>query len=151
MCVVGLGSPFGDDRLGWWVVERLQASCEQRAAAAPRLVIASTPVAVLEAMPETSDLVIVDACQGLGSTGEIVRLRWPAKPITGLRHRIGHNLALDEVLGLAASLGQLPAVCEVWCVEGCQFQFNRPLSPEVEAAGARIAAELLCRIADRLR
>jgi hydrogenase maturation protease len=145
-CIVGLGGDFGDDRLGWWVVDRLAAAITNPYAPDVRLVGASNPADLFAMMEGIHELIVIDACQGLGEAGEVLRLVWPTKQIAKLRHPFGHNITLEEVFDLATRLGQLPDVCEVWCIEGGQFGFGQSLSPEVEAAGRRVVSEIAARL-----
>ena len=139
-CIVGLGGQCGDDYAGWHVVESLRALLGPRDNV--RLLIAAMPTDLLQLPRECSRLVIIDACTGLGAPGQTLRQSWPAAPVVQARYGFGHNLSLSQALELAASLGQLPADCEVWCVEGRRFSFGEPLSAEVAAACERVADQI---------
>lgn len=140
-CVVGLGGDFGDDRLGWWIVDRLRAVVR----GSVRLVRAGNPVDLLGLLDGVRELIVIDACQGLGATGEVLRLTWPTAQLEKLRRPLGHNITLDTVFDLAERLGQLPDRCEIWCVEGGQFGFGQTLSPEVAVAAQRLLSEFAAR------
>jgi hydrogenase maturation protease len=144
-CVVGLGGDFGDDRVGWRVIERLH---ESLAGSAPQIELKrlSDPAGLLGLMQGQQMLIVVDACQGLSSPGSIFSARWPDFPLARTRHQFGHHVTIDVALSLAANLGTLPATCDLWCIEGRCFEFGQPLSPEVELAADSVAAEIRRRL-----
>ena len=146
-CVVGLGGMFGDDRVGWCVIDRLRTLVTNRRLASIKLELASTPADLLEIVERQMHLILVDACGGLGAAGNIVRVTWPSQRIEHMRHRWGHNITLDQALNIARSMGNSPAVCELWCIEGARFEFGQPLLPEVDFAASQVAAEILESIA----
>jgi hydrogenase maturation protease len=142
--IVGLGGQCGDDGAGWHVVGRLRELIGQRDGV--RLLDAATPVDLLPC-ENCSRLILIDACQGLAAPGQTVRLRLPAAEIVPTRSGAGHQVSLSQALEMATQLGQLPADCEIWCVEGCQFEPAQPLSEVVAAACQRVAEQ----IADEVR
>jgi hydrogenase maturation protease len=148
LCIFGVGSPFGDDQAGWRVIERLHALVDQNETIA-KLVSLQTPSALLTLLEAEEHLVVVDACQGSGSSGEVQRFLWPDKRILKLRHALGHGMSLDEALQLAAAIGRAPATCEIWCVEGRNFEPGNAMSTGVAEACEQIAKELSNRIAER--
>lgn len=144
--IIGLGGDFGDDRLGWWCIDQLRTAIDESGDTTIRLARAVTPAELWGLIEGLQQLILIDACQGLGEVGRILHVRWPAPEIAKLRQPFGHGATLTEVLELAARLGQLPEVCELRCVEGCHFQFGQPLSPEVESAGRQIVSEIIERL-----
>src|SRR6266545_7286777 len=56
--VIGLGTPFGDDRAGWEVVARLRNVLP----VGTRADATSDPLVVLDTRPEDGLLVVIDAC-----------------------------------------------------------------------------------------
>jgi hydrogenase maturation protease len=142
-CIVGLGGLFGDDRVGWNVVERIKSFVIADNSNSIRLTTGGSPADLLGLLGNIRRLIVIDACQGLGSPGKVLRLRWPDPRVQRTRNGCGHNLSLDQVLEIAARLKTLPDVCELWCIEGWQFEFDQPLSAEVESAAAHVASEIV--------
>jgi hydrogenase maturation protease len=142
-CIVGLGGLFGDDRVGWDVVKRIKTLIPVGNGFPIRLATGRSPADLLELLGDLRRLIVIDACQGLGIPGTVLCLPWPTPAIEKTRHGCGHNLSLDQVLEIAARLKTLPDVCELWCIEGSLFEFEQPLSPEVELAVARVASEIV--------
>lgn len=145
-CIAGLGGGFGDDGLGWWIVEELRKAVPRFMMSRLRLAHAVTPADLLASLEGTRELLVIDACQGVGKAGEIRKMRWPKTEIVALRHQWGHNVSLPEVLELAANLGQLPDVCEIWCIEGSRFGFGQALSAPVQASASQLVKEILNRL-----
>jgi hydrogenase maturation protease len=106
--VIGLGSPYGADRLGWMAVDQLQAGGFQERFPPGLLHLGSCPSpAYLPALIEPDTvLLLIDALQGV-PLGDIVRLSWrelaQAPLLSG-----SHGLGLREILPLIESLYGLP-------------------------------------------
>lgn len=143
--VAGVGSDFGDDRLGAVVVERLAAltlPCDLR--------VVRAPIDLLDHLQEVERLHIVDACRGAGPPGTIVRRDWPARELSTMRYSGTHDFGLIAVLQLADRLGSSPVTTTIWSVEASPAEspttIGRPLSPAVAAAAEllieRITAEI---------
>ncbi|HSJ47693.1 MAG TPA: hypothetical protein VLA26_02495 [Gammaproteobacteria bacterium] len=106
--VIGIGSPYGADRIGWLAIEHLEANHFCAAFPPGRLQLQACPSpAQLPALiqPDTAVL-LIDALQGR-SLGEIQRLSWQqleqAPLISG-----SHGLGLREILPLIEVLYSRP-------------------------------------------
>lgn len=100
--VLGIGSPHGDDAVGWRLIERLQERCDL-----PAAVAAVTPMRLLDHIQPEGDLVIVDACAVELPPGTLVRCVWPDPRIAVGRHRSTHEFGVAETLRMAEALGRL--------------------------------------------
>lgn len=165
--IVGLGSPHGDDRLGWLVIDRLAAGDERvtgregegenavtgRATAVslspPRplspscgLRYARTPLDILDWLQETERLIVCDAAQPAGRPGRVCHLEWPDDSIRQLRSTGTHDVGLSSALELAARMDRLPGEVTVWTVEAKQCGPCDAVSPEVEAAVPQLVAAM---------
>lgn len=123
--LVGLGSPHGDDCVGWCVASALAAALDRAAAPSqvPILVrLAQVPLELLHWCGELARLVIVDACvpapcgphDSRPSPGAYERWYWPEVPTVRLRPATSHDLGLADVLALGSSLQMLPPEVEIW-------------------------------------
>jgi Ni,Fe-hydrogenase maturation factor len=107
--IIGLGSPYGADRLGWMAIDQLQAGGFPQRFPPGLLHLGSCPSpAHLPALIEPgAALLLIDALQGV-PLGDIVRLSWrelaQAPLLSG-----SHGLGLREILPLIESLYGLPA------------------------------------------
>jgi hydrogenase maturation protease len=137
--IVGLGSSHGDDQFGWRVAEELAANLDARAVTVRQ---ASSAAEILGWLDGVEQLVICDACQGLGHPGRLHHWRWPNDALPELRFGGSHDLGVTAALSLAGRLGLLPADVTIWCAEGASFDYGRPICPPVEAAVAQLVQSL---------
>jgi hydrogenase maturation protease len=102
--IIGIGSPFGADQLGWLAIEHLQtcrlADCE--------LIKLDRPGSGLLAYFQGAEqVVLIDALQSPGRAGEVV-----AVSVDELANCVGltscHGFGVAEAISLAARLGNLP-------------------------------------------
>ncbi|HMP03432.1 MAG TPA: hydrogenase maturation protease [Gemmatales bacterium] len=130
--LAGLGSHQDADGLGWRVVARLQERLGSNADVAANAL--AGPAGLLDMLDGTGTLVIVDAVQSGAPVGTLHRWRWPGPEFVQWGGTSTHGLGLMEVLPLAATLGLLPPVVEVWGVEVAA----EPV-PKAVAAAAEVA------------
>jgi hydrogenase maturation protease len=132
--IVGIGSPHGDDQVGWLVADNLTrriASFGNRYITSRRV---RSPAQILDWLDGIRRLVVVDACVGLGTPGQVIHSRWPTIAFDRLRGGGSHDFSLWQTLVVAAELKTLPPVIDVWCVEGLRFESGQPLSAGVSLA-----------------
>lgn len=139
--LVGLGSPYGDDQLGWRLVEEIGKLCRQPLSVQR----AHSALQLFDWLGGVQRLVVCDACQGIGAVGTWRRWRWPSDDLKPLRAQGSHDLGLAAVLALAETLGQLPGNVSIWAIEGLPaagagLPPDGALSLEVEQAISRVAA-----------
>ena len=131
--VIGLGSPFGDDRVGWRVIEHLDG----RLPPAVELLALDRPGAALAHwVGDVAQLVIVDAVSGARPAGSVVELALDEIDENAGRWS-SHGLDLHQALALARALGSTPRVMQVFAV------FIEDLERETPAVAtaARVLAE----------
>ncbi len=110
--VIGIGSPHGQDAIGWRIVECLgrlgidDVACE----------LARTPSEILDRCEGIDSLHLVDACIGPDS-GRLHQLQWPDEQIVAMRWTSTHGIDVPGVLQLATELGILPASVTIWVME----------------------------------
>ncbi len=137
--VIGLGSPHGDDCLGWRLVELLAPRWRPG-----RALAVAEPLRLLNALEGMQRLWIVDACQANQPPGSWVRCVWPALPAALHRGTSTHAMPLVDVLHLGQHMGTLPATVIVYGVQmGRPAQPLQPLSAEVQRTLEPLAARLL--------
>lgn len=110
---VGIGSPHGDDQIGWLIVDRI-AELRFQGVTARR---ALSPADLLDWLGNFSRLVVCDACRGTGRVGSIHRWVWPNTVIETMPATNSHAFGLSSVLRLAENLGCLPSEVIVWAIE----------------------------------
>ena len=142
-CIVGLGSPNGDDQFGWLVVERLALEINQNGPAAVITRRATTPSQLLNWLDGIDRMLLIDACRGQTSPADLLRLEWPSLEIEKIRGSGSHDYAVWQTLELASRLGSLPRHCHLWCAAGQQFNPGQQLSPSLLALVPRVVDDVI--------
>jgi hydrogenase maturation protease len=144
--VVGVGSPWGDDRVGWCVVDAL----------APRLLTAPVRVlkldrpgpGLLDRIQAHRRILLVDAAATGAPAGTLYSIPSDALPAAGAAAS-SHSLGVAEALALGCSLGLLPTELRLYLVS-IDPRRTEPadseLSPAVAAAVGPLAAIMRRRL-----
>ncbi len=142
--IVGIGSNFGDDRLGLELAERLTVRLPWCKVCSLR-----SPIDLLDHLADVARLHVIDACCSGKPPGVITRHDWPAKELAEVQFGGTHDLGLIAALQLADQLRMLPTHVSIWAVavrEDAQHGEMSPLSASVAEAvnvlTARIASEV---------
>jgi hydrogenase maturation protease len=144
--VIGLGNPDrGDDGVGVRVAETLEGTLPNGVTLKSRR---GDMLALLEDWRGYDEVICVDAAAPMGNPGHIHRIEphADALPIT-LGLASSHGIGLAEALALSRALGTAPERLIVFAIEGVLFETGAPLSPEVAAAVAGVAALVHAEVA----
>ena len=108
--IIGVGSPFGDDRLGWVAAESLQGSAVLNGLEPGRIVISilDRPGAMLLALwDETDHVILIDGVRSGAAPG--TRHHFTVSDVTGaLLPATSHGFGIAAALELAQELEKLP-------------------------------------------
>lgn len=134
--VIGIGSPQGDDRLGWLALEALRQSTRLAPLIPRRLRLESRDrpgLLLLSAWREAGSVILIDAMCSGAAPGSVLRLTGAdiANPGNCLSSH-GYGLAMAVALGRA--LRQLPATLILLGLEADPLSGSESLSPPLEAA-----------------
>lgn len=129
--VLALGSPHGDDRVGWLVAEQLAA--DPRIAPLVRQMI--TPWDLLHHVQTGDSLVLVDACRGVAEPGSVTQLAEADLPRLSEADRSTHGVSLREAIALARQLRGPLAETVAFAIEVGDCQPGGELSPAAELGG----------------
>jgi hydrogenase maturation protease len=144
--VAGFGSPHGDDRVGWRVIELLSRGnrCDAR------LATISDGSQLVPELDSCRKLFIVDGCRSGLSAGSITRLSWPDARIGTLHNRSTHTFSVLSALRLAQQLNRLPARVDIF---GIEIVSQAPLGPMslLVAQAAHDVARLIAGELDEAR
>lgn len=133
--VIGLGSPFGDDRVGWRVIELLKGRLPPKI----DLVALDRPgAALIDWMRQIDHLILIDAVSSGAAPGTLIRID-PVELEDGCSRLSSHDLALSATFRLAATLGCLPRRTEIYGVELGGYS-DEGLGAVAEAAAAKLAS-----------
>ena len=151
---VGVGSPHGDDQIGWHVADalaKIESLCEQIT-----IRKAIVPLDLVDWLDGVEFLGLCDAAESRSPVGSLTRWEWRADhagschellpALAQSRSHSSHDLDLKNVLELAARLNRLPRRIVVWAVSAKQFEpgaaLSETLHTRIDALCERIAAEL---------
>ena len=143
--VIGIGNPDrGDDAAGRAVARWLRGVLPPQIGILEHDGEATSLLARLEG---AEIVCLIDASASAAPAGTVRRFDVAAAPLPQGAFGVStHGLGLAEAIELARALGQLPARCIVYAVEGASFGPGEPLTPPVAAAvpevGRRVQAEL---------
>ncbi|KTD23234.1 hydrogenase maturation protease [Legionella londiniensis] len=126
--VLGIGSPFGDDSLGWEVVKQLQAQEVFQSVAPHQLqfIICDRPgLGLLQWMRGADVAFIVDAVQSHGSAGFVHRFE--DEDILSLPNALSsHELGLAQAIQIGKAIEDLPEKLIFYGIEidGASYDFQ---------------------------
>ena len=117
--IIGIGSPFGDDRMGWHIVEALERDAYLSRFPRQHLsfIKADRPGAgLLDLMRGASLVILVDAMKSGAAPGSVKRLEAPeleniSAPLSS------HGFGVASALSLARVLDDMPARLVVYGIE----------------------------------
>jgi hydrogenase maturation protease len=118
--VLGIGSPFGADRLGWLALDALASAGLERGCPGLRLRKLDRPgPRLLAALDGAEQALLIDALGGPGAPGAMRRID-PAELAADGGGLSGHRFGVAEALALGRALGVLPPRLAVYAIQvGC--------------------------------
>lgn len=145
--ILGIGSPFGDDRAGWEAAEMLQQS-RRLGAASPQVEIRRLDrpgLLLVGQLAGTAQVILIDAVRSGAAIGAIHRFDGAelSRPGPALSSHAG---GVVEAVQLARALGDLPLHLLVYGIEVNPANDGDHLTPAVKAA----LPELVCRIEEQV-
>lgn len=150
--VIGVGSPHGDDWLGWELAERLRAS-EALAGWHEQISISlhdRPGAALLQAWRGTGLVILIDAVRSGAEPGRVHRLdaaQLAAQP----RQLSTHGFGVAEAVQLAAALDALPEALQFFGVEIDPANTEMRLSDAVDAALPALVEEIEALVLSTVR
>jgi hydrogenase maturation protease len=134
--IIGIGSPFGDDRFGWEAAEALRHSAAMNAVAPGRIEILALdrPGAMLPAHWQEADIVILlDAIRSGAAPG--TRHCLEARDLSNTSALCSsHGFGIVSAIELARALGNMPSRLLVRGIEADSSWTGFSLSPAVAGA-----------------
>ena len=131
VCILGIGSPSGDDQAGWLVIQALENRLPPGVEAFRLDRPGSALIGLLE---KAARVILIDAMQGNGNPGDIHHFandEW-ADYRTGLS---SHGLGVFEALMLARELSCLPEKIDLYGMEiGSALPGDQPCEAVITAA-----------------
>ncbi len=142
--LIGVGSPFSDDRLGWVAAEALQCSSLVKTVEPGRIVISilDRPGAMLLAYWQDADnVILIDAVHSGAAPGTLHCLTASDLASGGLPAS-SHDFGIARALELGGALGNLPGRVLLYGIEIDPAHVGPSLSAAVQSA----LPGFICRI-----
>lgn len=142
--VLGIGSPFGDDQVGWRVAEALKDQISVHDNISQYVIIESHDrpgVRLIELMNEASTIFIIDAVKSNSKPGTIFRFK--NNEIFESENRLStHGIGISQALQLGYALDALPDNIILYGVGVDIIEFGTTLSQPVERAIIKVVTRL---------
>lgn len=137
MRVLGIGSPFGDDRLGWLAIEQLARSA--RLSLLPpesvQLTVHDRPgTSLLAAWEDARRVILIDGVRSGAVPGTLVRVEGERLAVTAGGGVSSHAFGVAAAAALARSLGHDVSRIVLHGLEIDPVNQGDELSPAVQAA-----------------
>jgi hydrogenase maturation protease len=142
--VLGIGSPFGDDQVGWKVVDALKQQLSMHTNIDLLVSIENHDrpgVRLIELMSGAHTVFIIDAIKSNSEIGTIHRFK--NHDIFELENRLStHNMGVSEALQLGSALNALPDNIILYGIEIDITVLASTLSQRVESAMDQLVVRL---------
>lgn len=142
--VLGIGSPFGDDQVGWKVAEVLKKHMSTYVNTPQHLIIESHDrpgMRLIELMSGASAVFIIDAVKSNSEAGTIHRFK--NNEIFAAETRFStHDIGVSQALQLGSALNLLPDNIIVYGIEIDTSESGTILSHKVEHAIELVVVQL---------
>jgi len=131
--VIGVGSPFGDDQLGWKVVEALSNEITLQAYIPHLLQLKKLDrpgLSLLTEFQQCYSVILIDAIVNDGNVGKIYRLS--GHEIASINNRVtSHHVSIADALELGKALNILPEIVIIYGMEIDPKHLSNSLSEQV--------------------
>ena len=147
--ILGIGSPFGDDQLGWEVIKILQQRPALSHFTPEKLHIACCDrpgMHLLELMRQTKTVFLIDAVKTGAAIGTLHCFQ--NEEIESVSDSLStHALGVAEAMKMGAILHTLPKTVILYGIEirDIQFQFalSEPIQQAIKALSRRVESDIL--------
>ena len=145
--VIGLGNPDrGDDGAGRFAARALAGQLPEDVEIVE---LDGEMTSVLDKLHNADVAVLVDACRGGASAGSVLRFDAVEQRLPADAFAVSsHGVSVANALELARALGDLPAVCIVYGIEGSHFNPGAALSAPVAMAVREVAQRVCAEFQD---
>ena len=146
VCIFGIGSPSGDDQAGWLTIDALLASGVHAKGATVIEKLDRPGVNLISLLENASHVVLVDAMQGGGEPGRILRL--DEHDWSDYRQGVSsHGFGVLAALLLARELGGLPPRLDLYGIEIGSANPGEEAAAVIETAAQQLARHIARELA----
>ncbi len=114
--VIGIGSPFGGDAVGFEAIERLRKERNRFPAKTELLSLDRPGSSLVSLLEDAKTVVLIDAMQSGQPPGTVQRIQL-TELLAEATHPSSHSLGVAEALALAKALGVLPEKILIYGIE----------------------------------
>lgn len=128
--VIGIGSPFGDDAVGFRAIERLRKERSLFPAGTELLVLDRPGSRLIPLLENSKAVVLIDAMQSGQRPGTVQSLQLHDL-LSQAEHPSSHTLGVAEALALAKALSSLPESLLIYGIEASENELTGTWYPEL--------------------
>ncbi len=140
--IVGFGSPFGDDRFGWLVIEQLQQTLAGQQTV-KAICCDHSGIDWIHQYQPTEQLIFIDAVKSGAAAGTLHHLTLTPSALETLpTSHSSHGIGLREGVTLAATLVELPAEIEFYGVEIASCEVGTAISAATTHQATAVASHI---------
>ena len=144
--IVGLGSPYGDDKIGWVACEQLKMDIGHLSTV-DFITCDRSGLEWLTKMSHAGQILFIDAMRSGEKPGTVRKIDLNTDQWTGYPVKLSsHGINIMEAIDVAKSLGELPDRISVWGVEMQQCTYENGLSESVKTALPTLLANIKAEI-----
>lgn len=150
--VFGIGSPFGDDQVGWRVVEMLQQKPELIPYIPKPLYLEKLDrpsTSLLESMHGAKVLILIDAIKSGLPPGSIHQYENPQFE-NNINLSSTHGIGVIETLQLGAALNDLPQQIFLYGIEIDEIHYGNVISSSIYQGGLNLTDTITSKILNLL-
>lgn len=114
--VIGIGSPFGDDTIGWQAIALLRGHCDRFPIATEWQILDRPGSGLISLLENAKTVVLIDAMQSGQPPATVQRLQL-SNLLTQADIPCSHSLGVAESLAMAAALKCLPQELLIYGIE----------------------------------
>lgn len=132
--VIGLGSPYGDDQIGWMACDQLNMDLGHLPTV-EFITCGRSGAEWLTKISHAGQVHIIDAMRSGERPGTVRKIdlhtdEWSEYPVK----LSSHGINIKDALDIAQSLGELPENISIWGIELAQCDYEKSLSEAVKKA-----------------
>jgi len=144
--IVGLGSPYGDDKIGWVACEQLKMDIGHLSTV-DFVTCDRSGLEWLTKMSDAGQVLFVDAMRSGEKPGTVRKIDLSADQWSEYPAKLSsHGINIMDAIDLAQSLGELPETISVWGVEIEHCNVEGGLSDSVKTALPTLLANIKSEI-----
>lgn len=152
--VLGVGSPFGNDRIGWEVIQQIQKNKKLKTFIPTLIQIESCDrpgIHLLNRFEDVERVYLIDAIKMNAEPGNIYRFQDDEINIISHNTISSHNLGIAEALSLGRVLDLLPSSIIFYGIVIGDIDYSIETSKIIKKAVLKLTDKLFYELEDQIR